>query len=230
METVTNNEELSPVAGGNSSYQSIDAFIQVSTVALTNAQLPDILPLLIARGYPEATIKDKADEIADLQTLNANQQKEYGEQFAAIAAYNAAVEQLHGDYIDHLQLARLVFKNNVAAQTALGLTGKRKVSESGYQAQAVQFYQGVLANAAYKAALATKGVTQAELDSQLAGFETLPNLSAAKAKETGEAQMATKTRDAAYDALAEWMSEFKQTAIIALRKTPQLREKLGYKE
>ena len=62
------------------------------------------------------------------------------------------------------------------------------------------------------------------------GYTNLANLAAAKAKEGGEAQQATQQRDVLYDQLQEWFSDFKEVAIIALRKNPQMREQLGWKE
>lgn len=49
-------------------------------------------------------------------------------------------------------------------------------------------------------------------------------------KEKGEAQAATKERDAKLDALDQWFDDFKEIAIIALDDSPQWREKLGFLE
>lgn len=227
MET-TNTPPKAPKPQNN--YQDIVSYLSAAKTALTNAALPAIAPKLVAIGYTEAEITAKLQEIATLEALNEAQKKEYGEQYEATATYTKAEETLHTTYINHLTIARVVFKNDVAAQVALALNGERKKSKSGYQAQALQFYKGILQNATYKATVATRGITEAILTSQKTGFEGLSDLEASQKKETGEAQAATKKRDAALDAFEEWMSDFKKLAIVALSDSPQLREQLGWKE
>ncbi|MEO6831870.1 MAG: hypothetical protein ABI169_06695 [Chitinophagaceae bacterium] len=75
-----------------------------------------------------------------------------------------------------------------------------------------------------------KGISENDLSNGQQTFRNLQMLTAAQQKETGEAQQATVARDNAYDALHEWMSDFYKTAKVALRKYPQMMEKLGIKE
>lgn len=213
-----------------STYKDIVAYLAASKTALINAALPDIAPKLAEIGYTATEITAKLQDIETLETLNEAQKKEYGEQYDATATYTATENALHTTYIKNLTIARVVFKNNVAAQVALALNGERKKSKSGYQAQALQFYKGILLNTDYKAELAVRGITEAILTSQKTGFEGLSDLEADQKKETGEAQAATKKRDDAYDIFEDWMSDFKKMAIVALSDSPQLREQLGWKE
>jgi hypothetical protein len=64
-------------------------------------------------------------------------------------------------------------------------------------------------------------VTQADLQQGRARVQHVTQLNAAQEKEKAEAQPATKARDAALDALDEWMMEFKQVDEIALVSLPQ---------
>ena len=228
----TNEKAALPTesAGGDSNYITIEQFLTDAGVALTNAQLTDIEPLLLKRGIKKADVIAKQTEFANLAALNEKQQKEYGESYQATADYTALEHTLHEDYIDHLGLARIAFKNNVAAQTALGLGGKRKTDEAGYCKQALMFYNGVLLSADYKAAMLTKGVDTTELTAMQTGYNNLEKMAAKKGKEFGEAQAATVSRNQLYDTLSEWFSDFKGTAVIALRKHPQFREQLGFLE
>lgn len=52
----------------------------------------------------------------------------------------------------------------------------------------------------------------------------------AQQSETGEAQEATQDRDAALDAIDDWMAIFIAIARLALEDDPQLLEKLGILE
>jgi len=49
----------------------------------------------------------------------------------------------------------------------------------------------------------------------------------AQAKEAGEAQQATKTRDAAIAEARAYMTDFRTIAKIALAEVPQLSERIG---
>lgn len=227
MET-TNTPEKAPTP--QSDYQNIVDFLAASKTALINAALPNIAPKLAGIGYTAAEITQKLQDIETIETLNENQKKEYGEQYKATEILNKTVATLTATYMSHLTYARVVFKKDVGAQTALGLNGDRKRTFSGLKAQALLLYNGVLKNADYKAALATRGITEAQLLAQQAGFNSLDDLKADQKQETGEAQTATKLRDAAYDAFEDWMSDFKTLAIEALSDSPQLREQLGWKE
>lgn len=213
-----------------SDYQDIVAYLAASKTALKNAALPDIATKLAGIGYTAAEIAQKLQDIETLEALNENQKKEYGEQYAATDNLENTIASLTSTYMSHLTFARVVFKKDAGAQTALGLTGDRKRTFSGLKAQALLLYNGVLKSAAYKAALATRGITEAQLLAQQAGFNSLDDLKADQKKETGEAQTATKLRDAAYDVFEDWMSDFKTLAIEALSDSPQLREQLGWKE
>jgi hypothetical protein len=227
METNSTTGSTPATPTTKTEYVPMDKYIADAKIALANAALPDIAPLLARRSYPATIITAKQAELATLEGLVLAQVKEYGEQYEATKKYNDAIAALYSDYIEHIELARMKFKNDTAAKTTLGLKGKRKESQSGITAQGLQFYKGVLDNADYTAAMDSKGVDVAELQAAKAGFENLTNLAAAQAKETGEAQEATAKRDEAYDNFKEWMDEFLATATIALRKSPQMMEKMG---
>ncbi|MFN0048642.1 MAG: hypothetical protein ACKVOU_05935 [Cytophagales bacterium] len=225
-----NTQETAPTTAKATAHLNIGAFLSSCEISLINASDPQIASLLQSRSYTPAIIAEKLAELTNVRTLVAAQKKEYGEQYAATEDYRKAVDLLHPEYMDHLTLARVAFKNDTAAKTALGLKGDRAQSESGYTSQALLFYNGVLDNAAYKAKLGVLGVSEADLQEGKAGFTTLATKGAIKVKESGEAQAATQARDKALDEFAKWFAEFKIVASIALGKYPQLKEKLGWKE
>lgn len=221
---------VAPAAGSNPQADDIDSFIAKKKVMLTNSLLPAVWSKLQNRGYTQAVIQQKIAELDALSALNQAQRKEYGEQYQSTADYNAAEAEPHEDYEDHLGYARIVFRNNVAAKTGLGLKGSRHRSQSGYAAQALLFYNNLLGNAGWKAAMNAKGISDAELQAQQDAYLKLAEMEANKQKETGEAQGATATRDAFYDALLPWTQDFRATAKIALRRYPQLSEQIGIKD
>ncbi|RYD53089.1 MAG: hypothetical protein EOP52_02805 [Sphingobacteriales bacterium] len=208
-------------------YLTVSEFLYKTHIALTNGQLPDIGPLLEKRGITRADMAAKLMEVETLRRLHEQQRQEYGEQYNATKAYHTAWKAAHDPYMDAVRLGRLAFKNDLQALAALALRGDRAQSQGNYIAQGLTFYNNALANSSYQAALAQKGVTVADLQAGQAAFMDLNLLSATQRKEMGDAQNATQARDATYDALAEWMADFYETAKVALRVQPQLLEKLG---
>ncbi|MFZ4797624.1 MAG: hypothetical protein ACOYMA_09020 [Bacteroidia bacterium] len=87
-----------------------------------------------------------------------------------------------------------------------------------------------MATANNKAAINKRGITDVQLTAGKTGYTNLKAMIPVKTKETGEAQQATSLRDAAWDIFDEWFMEFKKYATLALSSTPQLKEKLGWKE
>ncbi len=216
--------------GGDKHYIDIQEFISKASTAVINGQEANIQPYLAARGYTDKELQAAKVKLDQLTALNQAQSKEQGEANQVYKDFDDEKAIAHPIYIDHLDIARIVFKNNVVAQKELHLGNKRKKSIIGYLTEALDFYNVLNGNAAYKAEIAKRGVTQAEISEGFDAYTKLAALNRKKKKEGGEAQMSTKVRDKAYDELDEWYSEFKTIGTIALRSVPQLREKLGWLE
>ena len=88
--------------------------------------------------------------------------------------------------------AKLIFKKDLSALNSLGLKVKRLKTESSYCNQALLFYEGVLSNGAYKTAMEARGITSEMLEKGKTGYTNLKAMIPKKAKETGEAQKATR--------------------------------------
>jgi hypothetical protein len=211
-------------------YESLNEFMTASDITLTNALLPDVWPLLEKVGYRTTDMSSKTAELQVLRGLSQRKEKEYGDQYKASAEYKEQLDLLNTDYPSHVALARIEFEEDAAALTTLGLVGKRLRNRSDYSKQALQLYDGALANTDYATALANNGIDAAKLTAMQSGFLQLEKLDAAQTKETGEAQEATVARDQAWDKLETWMRKFYKKAKVALRDHPQLREKLGLLE
>ncbi|NQT24065.1 hypothetical protein HQ585_01790 [candidate division KSB1 bacterium] len=207
---------------------NIDERLTRAQVAIDNALSDEpIKTLLTPFGYDDAKLNEGKTLIEQTVTLNQKQDKEYGEQFAATQELHALQTTAHKQYMDAVELARIKFRDNVKAWQALGLNGSRKKSLSGWVEQATKFYSNLLADSDLITAMSGFGYTQEKLQAELSQVQAVPAANANQAKETGEAQAATKERDAALDDLDQWMSDFKTVAKIALKDHDQWIEKLG---
>jgi hypothetical protein len=212
------------------SNQSIDSKLAAAQLALANAaQNTEIGALLTGFGYDAARVAVGQALYETALAAQVAQKQEYGEQYAATHEFDAAWKTANQTYTQLVKIARVAFKGNPNAATALGISGKRKPSYSGWLDQAQQFYLSALENPDFQAALAQFGVTLEKLQAGKFLVEAVTAAKQSKEIETGEAQQATKIRDAALDGLDDWMSDFVAIARIALAGT-QLSEALGILE
>ena len=185
------------------------------------ATIPEAGTLLAPFGYDETKIGAGQQLLAEARDL-ANQQKvEYGEQYEATQAVQAAWDAAKGAYGPTLALARIALKNETAAQTALALTGKRKQSLSGWIDQATTFYSNLLANADWVAAMASLNRDQTALEAEQAVIQALVDANLTQEKEKGESQEATRARDAKLEELYDWYGDYRDVAVVALDGHPE---------
>lgn len=209
-------------------YQSIPDLLNEAETALRNA-LSDqtLLDALGELGYDEATLQEGQSLLEAAQDAQQTMTVEYSEQYEATEALEAAYETAHSTYVRHLEVARIALKDERGAAEALKLRGRRKRTISGWLEQARTFYDNALANQDVLDALAGFNVTSEELTDGQAQVEAVAEANSMQEQEKGDAQDATHARDAAVDALDEWMSDFYAIARIALEDRPQQLEKLG---
>ena len=209
---------------------SIDAKLAQSQQALANAaNNPAIAALLAEFGFDAARIAVGQALYDTAQAAQVAQKQEYGEQYAATQAFTTAFKTANQTYMQMVKVARVAFTKDPHAITALGVAGQRKESYSGWLEQAQQFYLAALENTAFQTEFARFGVTLEKLQNGQGLVSAVVAAKQAQGTETAEAQQATQARDAALDALSEWMAEFIAIAKIALAGT-QLSEALGILE
>lgn len=178
-------------------------------------------------GYTEEKLNQGKLLLEDSRNLYETQLKEYGDVDAAQDALKSIRKEAYGNYITHLTIARIAFKNNVQAISTLELTGTRATTLSGWLSQARNFYNALLANEEWKTVMAGYGQTGAMLAESLEKVEGVAKAAENVKKEMGDAQNATLERDMRFEELTEWLSEYDQIAEIALADNPQLLERIG---
>ncbi|MCB8967986.1 MAG: hypothetical protein H6660_13945 [Ardenticatenaceae bacterium] len=164
----------------------------------------------------------------EARELVDRQKREYGEQYEATTAVQAAWDEATRAYSATLKIARIVFRGNETARNALGLSGTRKQSINGWLDQARRFYNNLLRDPAFIAAMTPYTYNQAKLEAEAALVQAVATASEVQDRERGEAQEATQVRDAKLDELDQWLSDYKAIAEIALSNSPQMLEQLGW--
>jgi len=203
-------------------------FFANAALIVTNAQAhPAIAAALDAFGYDDAVIQQGQQLLAAARARHDAQIKQYGEQHAATQAFNEAVKQADKNYAAHRRLAALAFKGDAQRQTDLRLNERKPQPYNPWYEQARHFYAALLADAAAPSQLARYRVTAGALQAGQAQVEQTFAINSLQKQKKGEAQNATQHRDAAVKALANWLSDFKKIAKIALAESPQLLESLN---
>jgi hypothetical protein len=208
--------------------QPISERITAAQVALDNAASDPVLQeALVPFGYDAERLAEGRALLDAAQAAQETMTAEYGDQYEATDALQAAFETADTTYMRHLKVARVALQNERGAAQALALTGRRKRTISGWLDQARQFYDNALGDEAVLAALGRFGITPEALEAARVEIDAVAAANAAQEREKGEAQDATEARDQAMDALDAWMSDFRAIARIALEDRPQQLEKLG---
>ncbi|SNS84027.1 hypothetical protein SAMN05421640_1466 [Ekhidna lutea] len=210
---------------------TIDAKLLSAQVAIDNALSNETIKAAVALfGYSETKLLAGKSLLDEAQNKQANQKKEYGEQFAATDELDQAVTEANQVYMRHVKVARIALNGMRGATEALQLAGRRKQSYSGWIKQCNIFYTNALGDTAIKAKLADFGIDEAVLQEAQTKVRDVEARLAAQLKEKGEAQESTQQRDEALEALLDWTSDFVAIARIALESDPQLLEILGIVE
>jgi hypothetical protein len=178
-------------------------------------------------GYAEEKLlagKKLYDEIAVLDNLR---KMKYGERIAATAELNNAWKTAKQQYMQTLKIARVAFRENVKADKAIFLKGVRKRTLSEWLIQAQVFYDNILNDGELMEILSRYGYSPERLRQKSALLAQVVDKSFQQKKEIGEAQEVTETWDKKIDELAQWISDFRAVARVALADDPQQLEKLG---
>ncbi len=209
--------------------QSMDQRLLNARIAIDNSLASTaILDAVTLLGYNQARLqgfRTLYDEIIDLITV---QKLEYGEQYEATAALQTAWDIADAAYRRTLKISRIAFAGNEKARNALRLDGGRKFSIGGWIEQTVIFYKAMLATPDFIAIMTPFNYDVPKFEAEYALVNATISAKTTQGIERGEAQHATKMRDAKVDELDRLLADYKVIAEVALEDTPQLLEQLGW--
>ena len=188
----------------------------------------EIITAVTPYGYTLEALQAAQTTYKEAAELVNAQQREYGEQYAATEAMEAAWDTANAAYTTTLKIARIAFKHDADARQSLALGGNRKRSFYGWLQQADALYNNMIGHAASMAAMAPFGYDQAKLEAEAALVEAARVANLTQEREKGQAHAATIARDAKLDELNEWLADYKIIAAIALPVEGQKLEGLGF--
>ncbi len=132
-------------------------------------------------------------------------------------------------YMEFLQIARLVFKNNPGAIQILGLKGRRSPDLASWLDEARQFYTNALSEPKILEQLCGYGIDKKRLEAGKKLLEEVEQAAADQERKKGKLLQATLDRKQAFKEMDQTVSIIKRLATLGLLKGPreQLLEQLG---
>jgi len=201
--------------------------LERARVALNNAtQQPEIVAALDKEGYTAEVIAEGTAVLQETLTTYNQNRVEHDEKSAAYALFTAKKEAVIKAYRKDRKKAKVVFHHDHVAGDKLGILKSVPGSFVGWLEQVKRFYTSALADADIQTALGRLKITSDTLTATNTLIAELEDARAAYLRERGESQDAVKVKDAAFQKLDEWMSDFYVVARIALEDHPQLLEAL----
>lgn len=208
--------------------RKLSDIIQQQRILINNSLSDPIISERMAEyGYTQEIIQQGKAILDEVEQLYQKQKKEYGEYYEAKSDFSTAYDSFHNVYIRDLKFARIAFISKPATLDKIAASGVRFVSISKYIEQAKTFYKSFIDDENLVTAMAKFGYTLEHFQNQYNAIENFNNLIETSAKEQGDAQQATKARDAKIDELLSWTSIYRKVAFLAFEEDAQYLEKLG---
>ncbi|WP_417912356.1 hypothetical protein [Candidatus Electronema sp. TJ] len=208
-------------------YHSIEDRLNRYLTGLTNAlDVPELQSRVALYGYTPDKLNQMLTQRQQAFDLYLAQKTEYSEQHAATAAFEQAWKTAHETYMRLVRLGRILFRDDHAVFVKLTLNEERKRTFSGWLAQANTFFSNLLSDQNALAKYDQYNTPPNAINAAKVLVDVAEQANIIQAKETGEAQQATKERDGKMDALDSAMSEFYALAELACEDAPELLEML----
>jgi hypothetical protein len=210
------------------SRNKVNDFLMYAKTMIENALSDnDVKTALAGYGYDEAMLQTGKTLYDEAFELNLAQKKETGEKVAATTEFNNLWAEVDQQYMKTLKVARIVLKNLYKADQSAMLYGVRKPSFNGWQEQAVSFYANILKDPQLLEVMAKFGYPEEKLKEEYEMVKEVIQKQLRQKKEKGESEQATRFRDQKLDELADFVSDLRGIAKVALADTPDYLEKLG---
>lgn len=204
------------------------ALLEQYRVALENAsQQPKIAAAMSQLGYDAAKISEGITLLTQTREAYDNNKGEDDDSSEAYDAFATHKQKLAETYRMHRKKAKVVFHDDPVIAEKLDITGPIPKAYLNWLETVKKFYAVALMDADIRAALSSLKITGEDLNDAREAINELESARSGYLMEKGEAQDATKTKDAAFAQMDKWMRKFYAVARIALEDRPQLLEALS---
>ena len=204
--------------------RSTPEIIRAAQLAINNTRKDATVAKKMAQfGFPERRLQQGIDLLATVQDTQRVQKTCYDENWQLSHRIEQELQALRPLFMDHVTAVRFVFRR----QPAILHTFKVKsisLSKWAWVEQAQEFYEAV---PPHYEVLAAVGVSREELDQAQASVAAVLALRDDRLHKKGEAEDSTEARNQARRLLQEWIRDFRATARLALKDTPQKLEAFG---
>lgn len=205
-----------------------EAALEQYRVSLDNAEAqPEIAAIMAELGYDSTVIGEGKALLAETRATYDDKMREADETSAAYDHFSHIREQLEDTFDLHRKKAKVVFRNDPITLDKLAISGTLSRTYVKWLEAARKFYSVISSDTEIQNRLSRLNLTA---ENVTAANTLIADLEAARAeyiKEKGESQDATKSKDAAFVKIDDWMRDFYAVARIGLEDKPQLLEALG---
>ena len=202
--------------------------LELYRVALDNAEnQSEIAKIMAELGYDIAVIGEGKNLLEETRSTYYLNKTEDDETSAAYVDFSSKKSQLEDTYTLHRKKAKVIFRNDAVTADKLLLTDTMPRTYIKWLEAATRFYSVASSDSDIQGKLARLKISTEDLSAANTMISDLKAARTVYLKEKGESQGATKAKDAAFDKIDDWMSEFYAVAKIGLEDNPQLLEALG---
>ncbi|MBI0399299.1 hypothetical protein [Cyclobacterium marinum] len=197
-------------------------------IALDNVTSQSRISTIMAElGYDAAKIEEGRAILNETRQAYEQNQTEDDEKTAAYADFSSKKEELEDIFSMHRKKAKVIFRKEPITEEELAVSGAKPRTYMRWLEAVKKFYGIASADTVIQSKLARLRISVDDLNVAKAMISDIEAARSTYLKEKGESQDATKTKDAAFAKIDDWMSEFYAVARIGLDDNPQLLEALG---
>ncbi len=190
---------------------------------------PEIITEIAKKGYDETELQAGKSKITTAQQALSDQTKKEGIAQDATKAEAAAKTDAHSAYQDLAQILRGKYPPNSPELVKVGLVGSEPNTTADLIKGGYTLFDNAASDAEIAAYILIKGYTPEFIQSERAKIAAYEQANKDQVKAIGAASDSTKAKVTAFKDMNDWLSEYKASAKVALRKKPALLEQLGIK-
>lgn len=212
----------------NTTKKSETASLEAYRVALENVTAQEqIAGKMLELGYDETVLTEGRNLLKETLEKYQLNKKEDAERSDTFDRFTSLWGEIDEDYRLHRKKVRVIFKKDPALLEKLGADRQTPDPYVKWVQVLKKFYGVLEVDAELQKKVNRLKVSLADIQAALHKIEVLEKARADYMKEKGESQDATQIKNAIFDRMDTWMSEFYAVARIALEDSPQLLEALS---